>query len=75
MIMAWQCISPEATVREFKKCCMSSVQSDMLQNDSEEAGSGNRECEKDEGTNCEDGHFADNMGREVDCQFVKVDGN
>jgi hypothetical protein len=36
---------------------------DMLPNDTEEAGKGSRECEKDEGTNCEDGCFADNIDR------------
>jgi hypothetical protein len=25
IIMTWQCISPEMTVKGFKKCCISSV--------------------------------------------------
>ena len=36
--MAWQCISPEVTVKVFKKCCISNsldgTVDDMLWNDS-----------------------------------------
>ena len=36
--MAWQCISPEVTVKGFKKCCISNsldgTVDDMLWNDS-----------------------------------------
>jgi hypothetical protein len=50
---SWQCISPEVTVKGFKKCCISTVvdetDDDMLWNGSEE------ECEEDKGTDCEDG--------------------
>jgi hypothetical protein len=61
-------ISPEATVREFKNCCITTAVdgSDMLLNDSKEAGSDSRECEEGEGTSCKGGHFADIMGGEVD---------
>jgi hypothetical protein len=41
-ITAWQHISPEVTVKGFKKCCISSAvdgtDDDMLGNDSEEDG-------------------------------------
>jgi hypothetical protein len=41
-IREWQCISPEVTVKGFKKCCISSVvdgtDDDMLWNGSEEDG-------------------------------------
>jgi len=40
--MTWQCISPEVTVKGFKKCCISTAldgtDDDMLWNDSEEDG-------------------------------------
>jgi hypothetical protein len=42
IIMAWQCISAEVTVKGFKNCCMSSavdvIGDDMLWNGSEEGG-------------------------------------
>jgi hypothetical protein len=41
IIMAWQHISPEVTVKGFKKCCTSNAMDmtdDMLLNDSEEDG-------------------------------------
>ena len=63
---AWQHISPEVSVKGFKKCCISSAvdgtDDDVLQNDSEEDGGvrtvceegGVRTvCEEDEGTDCE----------------------
>jgi hypothetical protein len=38
--MAWQCISPEVIVKDFKKCCISSavvvMVNDILWNGSEE---------------------------------------
>jgi hypothetical protein len=37
----WQCISPDVTVKGFKKCCISNAvdgTDDMLWNGSEEAG-------------------------------------
>jgi hypothetical protein len=43
--MAWQHISPDLTVKGFKKCCMSSVTNDMLWNGSEEDGNVTSECE------------------------------
>jgi hypothetical protein len=59
IIMAWQCISPEVTVKGFKKCCISSTvdgtDDDMLWNDSEEDWYVMNECEEDESTYCEDG--------------------
>ena len=59
IIAAWQCISPEVTVKCFKKCCMSSAVDEsgdfMLWNGSEEDGYGRSECEEDEGTDFEDG--------------------
>ena len=52
--MAWQCISPEVTVKVFKKCCVSSaldeIDDDMLWNDSKEDGNVRSECEEDEDT-------------------------
>jgi hypothetical protein len=43
IITAWQCISPEVTMKSFKKCCTSTAVDetdvDMLWNDSEENGS------------------------------------
>jgi len=56
--MAWQCISPEVTVKGFKKCFMSNAvgeNDDMLWNGSEEDGDVRSEWEEDEGTNCKDG--------------------
>jgi len=42
IITAWQCISPEVTVKCFKKCCvfnaLDGTEDDMLQNGSEEDG-------------------------------------
>jgi len=42
IITLWQCISPEVTVKGFKKCCTSTVvdgiDDDMLCNGSEEDG-------------------------------------
>jgi hypothetical protein len=51
--MAWQHISPDMTVKGFKKCCISSAvdgTDDMLWNGSEEDGDVRSECEEDEGT-------------------------
>jgi hypothetical protein len=58
IIMAWQRISPEVTVKGFKKCCISTAvdgTDDMLWNDSEEDGNVQSECKGDKGTDCEDG--------------------
>jgi len=58
IIMAWQCISPDVTVKGFKMCSISSAMDgtddDVLWNDSED-GDVRNECEEDEGTDCEDG--------------------
>jgi hypothetical protein len=54
LITAWQCISPEVTVKGFKKCCISTAvdqtDGDMLWNGSAEDGNIWSECEEDEGT-------------------------
>jgi hypothetical protein len=59
IIMAWQCISPELTMRGFKKCCIfnavDGTGDDMLWNGGEEDGNIVRKCEEDEGTDCADG--------------------
>ena len=48
IITAWQCITPEVTVKGFKKCCISSAvdgtDGDMLWNGSEEGGDVRSEC-------------------------------
>jgi hypothetical protein len=54
--MAWQRIWPEVIVKGLKKCCKSSAMDetdDMLWNGSEEVGNVRCECEKDEGTDCD----------------------
>jgi len=53
---AWQCISPEVTVKGFKKCYTSNAVdgTDMLWNDSEEGGDVRSKCEEDEDTDSED---------------------
>ena len=51
-------ISQEVIVTSFKKCCISNAvgeNDDMLQSGSEEDGDVRSECEKDEGTDCENG--------------------
>jgi len=57
--MAWQRVSPEVTVKGFKKYCISSAvggtADDMLWNGSEEGGNVRSECEEDEDTDCEVG--------------------
>jgi hypothetical protein len=56
--MAWQRISPQVTVKGFKKCCVSNAMDetdDDMWNDSEEDGDVRSECEEDEDTGCEDG--------------------
>jgi hypothetical protein len=61
--MAWHHISPEVTVKGFKKCCISSAvdgTDDTLRKGSEEDGNVRSECEEDEGTNCEDGESGTN---------------
>jgi len=54
---AWQHITPEVTVKGFKKCCISNAVdgTDILWNGSEEDGNVRSECEGDEDTDCEDG--------------------
>jgi len=62
--MAWQHISPEVTVKSFKKCCISSaveeIDDDMLWNGSDEDGHVRSECEENEDTDCEDGDSDNN---------------
>jgi len=57
IIMAWQRISPEMTMKGFKKCCISSAMDetddDMLWNDGEEDEDFRSDCEEDEGTDCD----------------------
>jgi hypothetical protein len=59
LIKAWQCISPEVTVKGFMKCCVSNTvdgtDDDMLWNDSEEDGDVMSVGEGNEDTDCEDG--------------------
>jgi len=59
IIMAWQNISPEVTVKGCKNCYISTAkdetENNMLWNCSEEDGNVRSECEKDEGIDCEDG--------------------
>ena len=57
--MAWQYISPEVTVKGFKKCCISSAvdgTNGTFWNDHEEDVGVRTECDKDEGPDCEDGN-------------------
>jgi hypothetical protein len=54
--MAWQCISPEAILKHFKKCCISNAMDGTeLWNDNEEDWNVRSECKEEEGTDCEDG--------------------
>jgi hypothetical protein len=56
--MAWRHSSTEVTVKGSKKCHTSNAidgTDDMLQNGREEGGDVRNECEKDDGTDCEDG--------------------
>jgi hypothetical protein len=59
IVTAWHHISPEVTVRGFKKCCVSNemdgTDDDTLCNGSEEEANVRSECEEDEDTDCEDG--------------------
>jgi hypothetical protein len=52
-------ILPEVTVKDCKKCCISTAvdktDDNMLWNGSEEDGIVRSECEEDEGTECEEG--------------------
>jgi hypothetical protein len=58
-VTAWQEISPEVTVKGHMKCCISyttdRTDDSMLWNDGRKGGNVGRECEEDEGTDCEDG--------------------
>jgi hypothetical protein len=61
IIIALQHISPELNVKGFKKCCISypnvlaETDVGMLWKGSSEVGNVRSKCEKDEGTDCEDG--------------------
>jgi hypothetical protein len=52
IITAWQCISPEVTVKGLKKCCISNavdeIDDNLLWNGSEEDGNVKSEHEEDE---------------------------
>jgi len=58
--MACQLISPEATVKDFKKSCISNAvdgtDDDLLWNGSEEDGNVRSAGEEGEGSDCEDGN-------------------
>jgi hypothetical protein len=60
--MACQRISPEGTVKGFKKSCISNAafgtDDDLLWNGMEEDGNVRSACEDDDGTYCEDGDSA-----------------
>jgi hypothetical protein len=53
-ILTWQYISPDMTVKVFKKCCISDAmdgtKDNMLWNESEKDGDVRSECKEDEGT-------------------------
>jgi hypothetical protein len=56
MIMAWQCISPEVTVKDFRKCYASnSVDGTMIICWMIVKDEDRSECEEDESSDCEDG--------------------
>jgi hypothetical protein len=59
IITAWQRISPEVTVKGFKKSCISNTVNGtdgvMLWNGIAENGEVRSECEEDDGTDCEGG--------------------
>jgi hypothetical protein len=59
IITAQQHISPEATVKGYKKCCtsneMDGTDYDVLWNSIEEYENVRSECEEDKGIDCEDG--------------------
>ena len=59
IIMAWQCISAEVTVKDLKKCRISNAvdrtDGDMLWGGVTEDGNVRSECEEVEGTEYEDG--------------------
>ena len=59
IVKAWQHISPEVTVKGFKKCCISTAVDEtddkMLWNGSEDEGNARSECEEDGDINCVEG--------------------
>jgi hypothetical protein len=59
IITAWQRVSPEVTVKGFKKCCTSNAvagtDDDMLWDGSEDDGNDRSGCEEDEDTDCQHG--------------------
>jgi hypothetical protein len=58
IIRAWQCISPEVTVKRCKNCCLFIAvdgTDGMLSNDSEEDGNVRSECDEDKCTECDKG--------------------
>ena len=51
IIMAWQSVSPEVTVKGFKMCCISSAvdgTDDVLWNGSTDNGNVRSECKEDD---------------------------
>ena len=59
IITAWQCISPEVTMKGFKKCCISNAMDgtddNMLSNGSEDDRNIRSECEEYDDADCENG--------------------
>jgi len=75
--MAVQHNSPGMTVKGVRGCCMSNAvdgTDDMLWNGSEEDGdvTSERECEEDEGTDCEDGDSSMDWYRQIECDMLCV---
>ena len=59
IITTWQHISPEVSVKGFKKCYLSTAMDgtndEVLWNGCEEDGKFSSDCKEDEATDCEDG--------------------
>jgi len=58
IVIAWQCISPEITVKGFKKCCIFNAVDEtdegMLWNKTEEDRNVGSVCKEEEGTDFQD---------------------
>jgi len=76
IIKAWQCISPQVTVKGFKKCCISNAvdetDNDVLWNDSEEDGDVRSLLEEEEGTDSDDGDGVTDLYRQVQSDILGV---
>jgi hypothetical protein len=63
----WQCVSPDMTVKGFRKCCISNagheIDDDVLGNGSEEDRNVRRQCKEVEGTDCEDGESETDLSK------------